>query len=122
MTRWTQGGREFITYNNMLFARSVRLAYMHTGITNLKLILLSDLFFKIFSMARQLIFLEFLSSIHIKGRYLPAQTLDVNNFFNMQAKIRHQTWQLFLKFVWDQFGVAKTLLIKFDVTIMTIAF
>ena len=42
MLRWTQGGREFITYNNMLFARSVRLAYMHTGITNLKLILLSD--------------------------------------------------------------------------------
>ena len=110
MTRWTQGGREFITYNNMHFARSVRLAYMHAGITNLKLILLPDLFFKIFSMfsmARQLIFLEFLSSIHIKGRYLPAQTLNVNNFFNMQAKIRHQTWQLFLKFVWDQFGVAR---------------
>jgi len=40
----------------------------------------------VFSMARQLIFLEFLSSIHIKGRYLPARTLDVNNFFNMQAK------------------------------------
>ena len=56
MTRWTQGGREFITYNNILLAKSVRLAHMHTGITNLKLILLSDLFFKIFSMARQLIF------------------------------------------------------------------
>ena len=65
-----------ITY----FFRSLSgcLIYMHTGITNLKIILLSDLFFKIFSMARQLIFLEFLSSIHIRGRYLPARTLDVN--------------------------------------------
>ena len=91
---------------------------MHTGITNLKLILLSDLFFKIFSMASQFIFLEFLSSIHIRGRYLPARTLDVA-FLTCKAKgTKLVTFRkIYLRPMWR----SKTLFIKFHVT-MTIAF